>query len=186
MALGFAAYPALAIRQPDLGRTLITAAYLKSSKLENQLMQAKLRRLKLVQGLGAQVMGVGGGAVGGEPGARLAGPVGVTEGVSRPMIDASSPAMRELMAVNPEVGSQYIAAIKQMNEEQRKQYKRLNGVAARLLLMVENVPEEQRPMVYAQALQKAREQGLPAPCWIRRPRPSTPWSGWPRRQRYGF
>ena len=56
--MAFATYPALAIRQPDLGQTLITAAYLKSSKLKNQLMAAKIRRLKLVQGLGAQVMGV--------------------------------------------------------------------------------------------------------------------------------
>ena len=57
--MAFGTYPALSIRQPDIGATLITAAYLKSSKLKNQLVRAKLRRLKLVQGLGARVMGGG-------------------------------------------------------------------------------------------------------------------------------
>jgi hypothetical protein len=163
MPLAFNTYPALAIRQPDLGKTLITAAYLKSAKLKNQLTQAKLQKLKLVQGLGAQVMGTSGVAPSGGtagPGDQLAGAAGGAGGVASPMIDAASPAMRELMAADPEVGSQYLNAITKMNEEQRKQYKRVNGITARLLLMVEDVPEEQRPMVYAQALQKARQEGV--------------------------
>ncbi len=153
--MGFGTYPALSIRQPDLGKTLITAAYLKSTKLKNQLMQGQLGRQKLVQGLGAEIMG--GGME--EPGGQLAGAAGVSEG-AQPMIDAASPAMRKLIELDPEVGGQYLDAVKKMNEEQRKQYKRLNTITAQMLLMVESAPEQQRPMVYAQVLQKARQQGV--------------------------
>ena len=77
------------------------------------------------------------------------------------MIDASSPAMRRLMEIDPEVGGQYVTAITKMNEGQRKQAKRRNAIVARLLLTVENAPKEQRPMVYAQVLRKARQQRVP-------------------------
>ena len=44
--MGFNAYPALSIRQPDLGKTLATAALLKTAGLKNKLMEAKLRKQK--------------------------------------------------------------------------------------------------------------------------------------------
>lgn len=160
--MGFDTYPALAIRQPDLGKTLITAAYLKSSKLKNQLTQAKLKRLKLVQGLGGNVMGVGGGAdVGGESGDQLAGDAGVSEGGASPMINPASEAMRALMAIDPEVGGQYVTAIKNMNEETRKQKKNQNATITRLLIAVEDMPEGlQRQQAYTQAREKARQMGM--------------------------
>ena len=163
--MGFDTYPALAIRQPDLGKALITAAYLKSSKLKNQLMTGKLKKQKTLAELGSLAMGTGGGpaggAVGGAPGDQLAGAAGIPEGGSPGMIPAASPAMRALVAADPEVGGQYVTAIKNMNEETRKQKKEQNAKITRLLIAVEDAPEGlQRQQAYAQAREKARQMGI--------------------------
>ena len=65
--MGFNAYPALSIRQPDLGKTLATAALLKTSRLKNRLLEGKLKGQNGLAEIVSQLKGTGGGPAGGDP-----------------------------------------------------------------------------------------------------------------------
>lgn len=167
--MGFNTYPALAIRQPDLGRTLATVAALKTSGLRNRLLEGKIN-------LQSELAGLRGKMFGGDPsGARVTNALAAGGGptpqaaailqrgdAGRSMPGISSPIMRRYMALDPQGGSQIIGAIAKMNDEQRAQMKQQNEWTARLLLSVEDpsVPPERRQEAYTLALEHAKKMGL--------------------------
>ena len=160
---GFNAYPAMSIRSPDLSQVLATASALKTANLKNRLLERKMATEAEKAALRKQVLSPGGQA---SPYSALAQGGGPTNEAAALMdksasFDPDSAAMRQLLAIDPAEGKQIIDAIGSMNKAQRDAAKEKNSTIARLLMSVEDAPEAQRPMAYAQALAEAERSGIP-------------------------
>jgi hypothetical protein len=147
--------PALAVQQPDFGRSLATIASLKASNLQNKLLEAKMAREEQVQGLMGQAMGGGTeGAVAGE-GAPSA-PTG--EGGEAARL-ANTPAMRKLVAIAPDKAKAILDFASTADKAQIEQARRGAEGMAKLALPILQAPPEQRPLLYAQTIGKMQASG---------------------------
>lgn len=146
--MGFNSYPALSIKAPDLGQVLATASALKTAQLKNKLFQSKIDKESQAAALRQRAL---------DPTIDERGALGG----GTQALGVDTPAMRQLLALDPESGGKLINAIGNMNKQQRETLKQQNGMMARLLMSVEDAPPEQRAMAYAQALGQARQAGLP-------------------------
>ena len=169
---GFNSYPALSIKQPNLGNILSTVSALKSAGLKNRLMQSQMKKEEQLSSLRGQLFKSGGDAESGgvygaleqgggpTPAAAAALDSGQTGGQNAGM-KLDNEAMARYIAIDPEGGGKVLSAIKSMTTMEREKYKIQNGKVAGLILSVEDQPPEQRPMAYQQAKARAREMGIP-------------------------
>ena len=143
--------PALSIRQPDLGRTLAQIATMKTATARNRLLQDKAGKDKYESGLVSQIVG------GGQPGADDTLRGGTASAAGLPSVSA----MQQLIASNPPLGMKMQDYLDKTDDRKLAKDARDNKEMARLMFELGDMPEEQRPLAYAQTIKKAREMGLP-------------------------
>jgi len=153
--------PALAVQQvkvPDQSRTLMTAAYLKTSGIKNKLLESKLATENKRLGMLGKIVGSmdGGGGTplpGGQGEAPLPG-----SGAQSGAPDMGM--LKKYLVMFPEDGEKIVSGISKMDDMQRKQLSEKNKLTGQLLSSVLLAPPEQQPMIYARALERAGGLGL--------------------------
>ena len=145
--------PALSIRQPNVGRTLMQMAMLKSEKSRNNLLQAKERKRAGYENALAQLQGQGqpgddalkGGASTGTPG----------------NIDLSGPAARQLAIDYPEMSKPLFESWSKLNENERAKEEHDTKTLGTLLIGIDTLPEGlARQEAYSRILDQAEKMGV--------------------------
>ncbi len=159
--------PALSIRQPDLGQSLMRAAQIKGAGLQNQLLESKMKRSTALtdilrrfsdapqapaQGDWQQPGGIGPEGGSGAPAAPTRGQGGMPD-------PARNPAFPELMAADPDMAMKFVDMYTKATAEQRKQIMFEAKRTVSGLIPIMQAPEEQRAQLYADLYARETQAG---------------------------
>ena len=183
--MGFNTYPALAIRQPDLGRTLAIVAAMKTANFKNQLLLRKLGREEKLRGLTGEAvdeMFQSGGASSlaqGAPSSSAGAAIMASGGLGGPGTPAATstpappagadpfqgrkapPAFRTLARNAPGKALDVLNIMKfydNAEDRERAKLKRTNQKAGALMMQFSDLPEKQKPLLWPQFLRHAKEK----------------------------
>ncbi len=177
--MAFGTYPALAIRQPDFGRTLAIVAAMKGAGLRNELLRRKMEREDRVRGLTGEAVNAllpGDGASGAAEAAPVPsggaapalGGTGTPAALSTPAAPAGADvfqgrkevpsALIKLGAVAPEKALNIVKFVDALEGRERDEIKRKNLKAGAMLAWFNDLPEEQKTLVWSQLRAQAKEK----------------------------
>lgn len=149
-------YPALAIQQPDMGRTLMQAEAIKGARTKNRLMQAEGERNQEIADVRNQLLGTTSSQdalTPAGPTMEAAGRVGQPEG-----IDFNGPAFRQYMSLDPEGAEQLLDMTAKLDDRQKTVLDEQVQETAKMLLWVEQQPDKNA--AWQQVRAQADKMGL--------------------------
>ena len=133
--------PALGIQPVDLSKAYGAAAQVNQMRMQNKLTQSQMDRSAAIDELRGNLFSRNG-----------------MTGTAAPQLNQE--AMAQYSAIDPDGARKIIAALNGMDARTLTETKRKNAMGAKMMLLLGDTPEQQRPMVYQQLRQAAKQQGF--------------------------
>lgn len=137
-------YPALSIQPPNIAHAYMQGMQVRAAQTSNELLQRKLKRENELTGLRQKIFAGQGGE-------------SSSESLGSEEADA---ALREYAAHDPAGAKQIIDALDSMDARKLAETRKKNALSGKLAMQVLEAPPQQRPMIYAQIREHAKQQGL--------------------------
>lgn len=169
-----ATYPALHVQQPDLSGAYLRGQAVRGATLKNRVLEAKLGKENRIEALRRRILASGGTESPGpspietispeeDPyGSDMVPQASSSIAPTRSTTETSDQkeAFREYAALDPEGAESMMKFLDSQNARELDETRRKNAFGAKLMIQLEEMPPQQRPLAYAQMKEFAQSRGM--------------------------